>query len=94
MAIGQFLNLREEKVDNEFDKIIKGISKAYSIGDIIYKTDEEDIVILRVNHAEAFQTFQTFLLFKKQYKKGDSKLIAKMNQHKQMMQACSFQRLK
>lgn len=55
MAIGQFLNLSEEEVD---DEIVEGIAKAYSTGDRTHGADEEDVVIPRVSHAEALQALQ------------------------------------
>ena len=53
MAIGQFLNPSEEEVDDESDEIVEVIAKAYSIGDRTHETDEEDVVMPRVSHAEA-----------------------------------------
>ena len=94
MAIGQFLNPSEEEIDDESDEIVEGIAKAYSIGDRTHKTDEEDVVIPRVSHAEALQALQTLRLFEEQHEEGDSELIAKMNRHERVMRARSFQGLK
>lgn len=54
MAIGQFLNPSGKKIDDEFEEIVERIAKAYSTGDGIYKTDEEDVVILRASYSEVF----------------------------------------
>lgn len=94
MAIGQLLNPSEEEVDDKSDEIVGGIAKAYSTGDRTYETDEEDVVIPRVSHAEALQALQTLRLFEEQHEEGDDELIAKINQLERVMRARSFQGLK
>lgn len=94
MAIWQFLNSIEKQIDNKSGEILERIIKAYSIGDRYYQTDDKDVVIFRVNYSEVFQALQTFWFFKEQHKKRYSELIAKMNGHEQLMQACSCQEQK
>lgn len=55
MAIRQFLNSSEEEVDDESNEIVERIAKTYNTGDRTHETDEEDIVIPRISHAEALQ---------------------------------------
>lgn len=45
MALGWFLNPVGEELDDKSDKLVEGVAKASSAGDIIYEPDEEDVVI-------------------------------------------------
>ena len=63
MAIGQFLNLQGEEVDNDLEVIVDKIAKAYSIGDKTHETDEEDNVIPRVRYFEAIKAFKKLHLY-------------------------------
>ena len=87
MVIGQFLNPSKEEVDDESDEIVEGIAKACSTGDRTHETDEEDVVIPRVSHAEALQALQKLRLFEEQHEDRDSELIARINQHERVMRA-------
>ncbi|WP_375449355.1 hypothetical protein [uncultured Nostoc sp.] len=88
------MNPSEEKVDDESEEIVEGIAKAYSTGDKIHETDEEDVVIPRVSHAEALQALQKLQLSEEQHEDEDSELIARINRHERVMRARSFQGLK
>ena len=57
MGLGWFLNPVGE-VDDKSDKMVEGVAKASSAGDIIYEPDEEDVVIPKVSYAEALQALQ------------------------------------
>lgn len=65
MAIGQFLNLQKEKVDNDLEIIINKIAKAYSTGNRIHKTNKKDVVIFKIGYFEAIQALQKLCLYEK-----------------------------
>ena len=63
ITIGQFLNLRGGKVDDDLEVIVDEIAKTYSTGDRTYETDEEDVVIPRVRYSEAMKALQKLRLY-------------------------------
>lgn len=70
MAIGQFLNPQEEKVDDDVEVIVDEIVKAYSTGDRTHETDEEDVIIPKVGCAEAMQALNRLRLYEEQNDHG------------------------
>lgn len=72
MAIGQFLNLREENIDDDMEVIVDEIAKAYNIGDRTHETDEEVVTIPKVGYSEAIQALQKLRLYEEQNDNGDS----------------------
>ena len=91
MAIGQFLNLQGEEVDDDLEVIMNEIAKAYSTSNKTHETNEEDVVIPKLG---AMKAFQKLCLYKKQYENGDSEWISRINWHKRLMWALGFQGLK
>lgn len=73
IAIRQFFNLQIKEVDNDLKVIINKITKAYSIGDKTYKTDEENIIISNVGYFKAIKIFQKLYLYEKQYENRNNK---------------------
>lgn len=57
MAIGQFLNPRDENIDNDAEVIVDEIAKTYSIGDKTHETDEEDVVVPILKQYTFFKNF-------------------------------------
>ena len=55
------------------------IAKAYSTGNRIYETDEEDVVIPRVGYSEAIKALQKLRLYKDQHENGNSEWISHIN---------------
>ena len=53
-------------MDNTEEEAFEAIAKAYSIGDRIYETDEEDVVILLIKASKAFALLQELRLYKEQ----------------------------
>lgn len=53
IAVTQFLNLQEDKVDNDMEIVVNKIVKAYSISNQIYETDKDDVIILNVRYIKA-----------------------------------------
>lgn len=94
MAIGQFLNLREENVDDDMEVIVDEIAKAYNIGDRTHETDEEVVTIPKVGYSEAIQALQKLRLYEEQNDNGDSEWILRINRHERVMRARGFQGLK
>lgn len=82
MSIGQFLNPREENVDDTDDDIVDAIAKAYSDdNDRAYETDEEDILEPRVKASEALQLLERLRLYEEQQADGDDVLITRLNRY-------------
>ena len=52
--------------------VVDKIVKAYSVGERLYETDEEDVIIPKVGYGEALQALQLLRLYEKQYEDGDS----------------------
>lgn len=65
MAIGQFHNPQKEKVDDDLEVIVDKIAKAYNIDNRIYETNEEDIIISKIEYSEAMKAFQKLCLYEK-----------------------------
>lgn len=79
ITINQFLNSKEEKVDDNLEVIVNEIAKAYSIESRTYETDKKDIIIFRVEYFEIIKSLQKLWLYKEQQNKKDSKLISQIN---------------
>lgn len=79
IAIRQFLNQQEEEVDDDLKAIVDKIAKAYSTGDKIHETDEEDVVILMVGYSEAIKALQKLYLYEEQHKNGNNEWILCIN---------------
>lgn len=94
MAIAQFLNPQEEKVDNDVEVVVDEIVKAYSTGDRTHETDEEDVIIPKVGYTEAMQALHKLRLYEEQNANGDSELITRINRHERVMRARGIQGLK
>lgn len=58
IAINQFLNSEDKKIDNNLKVIIDKIAKIYSIEYKIYKTDKRDIIISKVKYFTIIKFFQ------------------------------------
>lgn len=52
IAIRQFLNPHEEKLDKDLEIFVHKIVKVYSMGDRTYETDEGDVIIPKVGYFE------------------------------------------
>lgn len=49
--------LARKKIDNNLEIIVDKITKTYNIGNKIYKTNREDIVIPKVGYSKAIKVF-------------------------------------
>lgn len=66
MSIDQFLNPLDESIDDTAEIVVDEIAKAYSVGERLYETDEEDVIIPKVGHGEALQALQLLRLYEEQ----------------------------
>lgn len=94
MSIDQFLNPLDENIDDMAEVVVDEIAKAYSIGERLYETDEEDVIIPKVGHGEALQALQLLRLYEEQQEGGDSGWILRLNRHERVMKGRGFQGLK
>lgn len=53
--------------------IVNMIAKIFNIYNKIYKTDEKNVVILKIKYFKIIKIFLKFYLYKKQYKNKDNK---------------------
>ena len=94
MSIDQFLNPLDKSIDNMAEIVVDEIAKAYSVGERLYETNEEDIIIPKVEHGEALQALDLLCLYEEQQEDGDSGWISQLNCHKSVIKSRGFQELK
>lgn len=52
--------------------LVNEIVKAYNAKEILYKTDEENVIIVKIGHRKTFQTFQLLCHYEKHHEDRDS----------------------
>ena len=88
MNIAQFLNPKDENVDDIDDDLVDTIAKVYSQGDErIYETDEEDVSEPSIKSNEALQLLKRLQLYEEQQADGDEILISRLNRYERDIRA-------
>lgn len=54
----------DKSIDDTIKIIVNEIVKAYIIGNKLYKTDKEDVIIPKIGHGKVFQAFQLLCNYK------------------------------
>ena len=86
MDIQTFLNPADEVVEDSDHQIFEDITEAYSKGNRLYESDEEDVIVPKIGTKEALEALQTLQLHEEQQDSGDSKLLSSLNLHKEVLQ--------
>lgn len=55
MVITQFHNPKEEKIDNDVEVDINETIKDYNTINLMYKTDDKDVIIAEIEYIKAMQ---------------------------------------
>ena len=59
MDIHMFLNPADEIVEDTDHQIFEDITQAYSTGNRLYESDEEDVIVPKISAKEALEALQT-----------------------------------